>query len=215
MAKRKPFHNPFRELRLELPRQRPTPKPAPPPTAEPARRDPEAELFLRAVGEVVPVRSRVNVVAPPPREKPLYDPREDDEEALAELCELVAGTAPFDLAESDEYIEGAVASLDRRLLRRLRRGEYAIQGHLDLHGYSRKEAKRALLLFVEESRRQGKRCVLVIHGRGLHSKDQIPVLKEGMQVWLTKGRLGAQVLAFTTALPHDGGAGAVYVLLRR
>src|SRR5690606_39726930 len=59
--------------------------------------------------------------------------------SLAELCELVAGTAPFDLAESDEYIEGAVASLDRRLLRRLRRGEYAIQGHLDLHGYSRKE----------------------------------------------------------------------------
>jgi DNA-nicking Smr family endonuclease len=167
------------------------------------------------VGEVVPVRSRVNVVAQAPLPKPIRTPWNEEEEVMAELCELVAGTAPFDLADSDEYIEGAVASLDRRLLRRLRRGEYAIQGHLDLHGFGRREAKRALLLFLEESRRLGKRCVLVIHGKGLHSKDQIPVLKEGMQVWLTKGRLGGQVLAFTTAQPHDGGAGAIYVLLRR
>ena len=57
--------------------------------------------------------------------------------------------------------------------------------------------------------------MLVVTGRGLHSKDQLPVLKEGVQQWLTRGRATKQVLGFCTARPKDGGAGAVYVLLRR
>ena len=63
--------------------------------------------------------------------------------------------------------------------------------------------------------RDGYRCVLVVHGRGLNSKDQIPVLKEHMKSWLARGRTGRHVLAFTSARQHDGGAGALYVLLRR
>jgi DNA-nicking Smr family endonuclease len=57
--------------------------------------------------------------------------------------------------------------------------------------------------------------VLIIHGRGHNSREGIPVLKERLQVWLTRGRIGRHVLAFATARPQDGGAGAVYVLLRR
>jgi DNA-nicking Smr family endonuclease len=57
--------------------------------------------------------------------------------------------------------------------------------------------------------------VLVVHGRGLHSKDQIPILKESVQAWLSQGRLAKGVLAFSSARPADGGVGAVYVLLRR
>ncbi|HLV60426.1 MAG TPA: Smr/MutS family protein [Fredinandcohnia sp.] len=217
MAKKEPFNNPFRHLRLpEAPARTP---PAPPPAAAPAPKPPpddEAHLFLRAVGDVKPLRRGPDRVAAGPK-RPAVVPRilDEEEEALAELCELVAGNAPFDIADSDEFIEGAVASLDRRILRRLRAGEYAIQGILDLHGLTRTEAREALIRFVEKSRGEGKRCVLVIHGRGLHSKDQIPVLKEGVQQWLTRGRLSGQVLAFATARPHDGGAGAVYVLLRR
>ena len=63
--------------------------------------------------------------------------------------------------------------------------------------------------------RSGKRCVLIVHGRGLNSPDQIPVLKESLRVWLGQKRTGKTVLAFATARPQDGGAGAVYVLLRR
>lgn len=214
MAKQKPFYNPFRELKLELPKKPAKAEPPPPKKVEPEA-SPEAELFLRAVGEVEPVRKGAERVVSRPTRPPVARVVDDEEEALAELFELVAGNAPFDIADSDEYVEGAVSSLDRRILRRLRRGEYSIQGSLDLHGLTRVEAKEALIRFIEKSRWEGKRCVLVIHGRGLHSKDQIPVLKEGVQRWLTRGRLGSQVLAFATARPHDGGAGAVYVLLRR
>ena len=63
--------------------------------------------------------------------------------------------------------------------------------------------------------RGGKRCVLLVHGRGLHSPDQLPVLKEALLGWLAGGRFGRLVLAFCSARPADGGAGALYVLLRR
>jgi DNA-nicking Smr family endonuclease len=57
--------------------------------------------------------------------------------------------------------------------------------------------------------------VLIVPGRGQHSRDQVPVLKEKLRAWLCRGRIGRAVLAFTSARPVDGGTGAVYVLLRR
>ncbi len=68
---------------------------------------------------------------------------------------------------------------------------------------------------MTHSRQQGKRCVLVVHGRGLHSKDQVPVLKDALKRWMGTARFARHVLAFATARPHDGGAGAVYVLLKK
>src|SRR5207249_10792062 len=71
-----------------------------------------------------------------------------------------------------------ICGLDPRVVKRLRRGEFALQGHVDLHGLLKGEAKSELEAFLARSRQQGKRCVLVVHGRGLHSKDQVPVLKD-------------------------------------
>ena len=113
---------------------------------------------------------------------------------MTQLCELVAGSGPFDLVDSDEYVEGAVGGLDARILKRLRRGDYAFQAYLDLHGLTRSEAREELEAFVEGSRRKGHRCVLVVHGRGLHSKDNIPVLKESVQLWLSAPILSQSVL---------------------
>jgi DNA-nicking Smr family endonuclease len=186
----------------------------PPPKELPPRADDEAAQFLAAVGEVRPVKRGAERVEPEKRSS--LPPRTDeDAEVLAQLSELVAGDAPFDLADSDEFIEGHLPSLDPRLLGKLRSGELAVQGHVDLHGLTREEAKHALERFLLASRQAGRHCVLVVHGRGLHSEDQIPVLKTSVQLWLTRGRIARWVLAFTTARPHDGGAGAVYVLLRR
>jgi DNA-nicking Smr family endonuclease len=166
------------------------------------------------VGEVQPVKRGAHRVEP--EKKSALPPRTDeDAEVLAQLSELVAGEAPFDLSDSDEFIEGHLPALDPRLLRKLRAGEIALQGHVDLHGLTREEAKGALERFLLAARHDGKRCVLVVHGRGLHSRDQIPVLKASVQLWLTRGRIARWVLAFSTARPHDGGSGAVYVLLRR
>lgn len=214
----KPFHNPFQGLKLEkvpgpAPARPPQREPPPPPAPVP---EDDTSLFLDAVGEVSPVRGGPEL-APrgPPSPDRLRRQQSEDEEVFVQLTELVAGDGAFDLADSDEFIEGAVAGLDRKILRRLRAGDYAVQAHLDLHGLTRSEARAETVRFVEQARRRGHRCVLVVHGRGLHSKDQIPVLKESLQVWLSRGRIGKQVLAFATARPHDGGAGAVYVLLRR
>jgi DNA-nicking Smr family endonuclease len=149
---------------------------------------------------------------PPAATGAVWDP---DLEAVDALRALISGDAPFDVADSDEYVEGRVAGLDQTLVAKLRRGEFAVQGHVDLHGMTRAEAKAAVDDFLRRSRQAGKRCVLVVHGRGTHSKDQLPVLKEALKTWLSTNRFGRHVLAFATARPADGGAGAIYVLLRR
>ncbi len=217
-GKDKPFHNPFGKLR-ELRKQADAP-PRPPPRAEPpppppARESSDVELWETAVQGVRPVKDRDKHTAPPaprPHAGEFWHP---DLDALRALEALVSGEAPFDLADSDEFIEGRVPGLDPGIVRRLRRGEFAVQGHIDLHGMTREEAKGAVDAFLRQARRAGKRCVLLVHGRGIHSKDQVPILKDALRTWLATARFGRHVLAFATARPVDGGAGAIYVLLRR
>lgn len=139
----------------------------------------------------------------------------EDAEVLAQLADLVAGVAAFDITLSDEYVEGVVTGLDLRLLQRLRRGEFAYQDYVDLHGLNVEQAKARVDEFLTAAVRTGKRCVLIVHGRGKNSKDQVPVLKTRVTEWLARGRWSRVVLAFCSARLCDGGTGALYVLLRR
>lgn len=212
----KPFNNPFAALKLQTKPGEKKPAPAPPP--RPAQRPPATEederaLFLASVGEVAQVRGPGRVG--PQREAPPLPalPLEEDD-VLTQLSELVAGEGRLETASADGLLEGAVAGLDRRIVQKLRRGEYPVEASLDLHGLTRAEAQAELERFLSRARRETRRCVRVVHGRGLHS-PAAPVLKEGVGRWLSEGRLSRWVLAFTAALPQDGGAGAVYVLLRR
>jgi DNA-nicking Smr family endonuclease len=209
------FNMPFKGLKLDAPPP-PAPKGPPPKPPEPKRPPPspteEEELFAQAMAGVERLKNRGTAPDPTAPEIRVID---DEAEALAQLAELVSGQGEFDISDSDEFIEGSAPDLDRRVLRALKRGDYAVQGRLDLHGMTRVEAREAVEQFLTNSRRDGKRCVLLVHGRGLNSKDQIPVLKEQLKVWLNRGRIARGVLAFATARPHDGGAGALYVLLRR
>lgn len=217
-ADKKPFHNPFGKLK-ELRKKAETPVVPPrpvPPSPPPPRPEPtDADLWAAAIAGARPVEERNKVVVPAPPRVPAPGFWHPDLDALKELEALVSGEAPFDIADSDEYIEGRVSGLDPALVRKLRRGEFSVQAHLDLHGKSRSEAKGEVDAFLRRSREQGKRCVLLVHGRGLHSKDQVPVLKEALRSWLATARFGRHVLAFATARPADGGAGAIYVLLRK
>ncbi|HET6922789.1 MAG TPA: Smr/MutS family protein [Anaeromyxobacteraceae bacterium] len=210
---RKPFNNPFGKVRLDPPPRAAPPSPAPPPAAGPPPSD--EELWAREVAGARPLEERDRRVGPriPRRRTEAF--HHPDLEALRELEALVSGEAPFDIADTDEYVEGHVSGLDPALVRKLRRGEYSVQGHADLHGLTREEARREVRRFLEDSRRRGRRCVLLVHGRGLHSEEQVPVLKEALRAWLATARFGRHVLAFATARPQDGGAGALYVLLRR
>jgi DNA-nicking Smr family endonuclease len=189
--------------------------PPPPPKAKKAPKVSEADeaaLFYSAMDGVKQLTDRGEAPAPNPRLPEIID---ENAEALAQLSELVAGQGDFDFSGTDESIEGAGPGIDRNLLRALRRGDFSIQGRLDLHGMTQAQAREAVERFLSDSRRAKKRCVLIVHGRGLNSRDQIPVLKEGLKAWLSQKRIGNMVLAFATARPQDGGAGAVYVLLRR
>ncbi|MFQ5458659.1 MAG: Smr/MutS family protein, partial [Myxococcota bacterium] len=171
----------------------------------------DAALFDEAMAGVTPLGNRDNRRAPASGKAPSGEPADPD----ATLAKLVSGDVPFDIADTEEYVEGHVAGFDHHVLRKLRRGEYAVQAHLDLHHMSRQEARAAVERFVTRSLVAGHRCVLIVHGRGHHSPDRIPVLKNVLRAWLSRGRIGRAVLAFTSAQPVDGGAGAIYVLLRR
>jgi DNA-nicking Smr family endonuclease len=213
-----PLNAPFAELA-----KRARARTAPPPpvrAARPALPEPpapadEQQLFARAMEGVAPLpRGAVRVGGPPPAASP-RPPVGEEAEALAVLSDLVDGTRAFDVSDTREYVEGAIVGLDPRVLRRLRRGDFAWQDHLDLHGMTADQARPAVDAFLLRAVRAGHRCILIVHGRGLNSKDQTPVLKEKLKSWLARGRAAQIVLAFTTARPVDGGAGALYVLLRR
>ena len=120
----------------------------------------------------------------------------------------------FEIRHLGERVEGLARGIDRQHLLRLRKGEWTIERRIDLHGLTAAEARRELASELQDSIAAGVRCVLVIHGRGLHSESG-PVLREGVLTWLTAKPLAARVMAFASALPRDGGPGASYVLLRR
>jgi DNA-nicking Smr family endonuclease len=230
------FHTPFDELKARLrdvgrvppsppPPPLPTPLPAPQPAPVPrpqapslsdARMQRERALFLAEMTGVKPLpqdrRGRV--------EKHRQEPQRVQDlgaeaEALADLQDLVDGRGAFAIQYTDEYMEGVAPGVDRRLAQRLHRGDFAVQAHLDLHGYTVEEAKSLVDRFLTVAYMSRRRCVRLVHGRGHNSRDNRPVLKEQVQFWLSHGRLSRLVLAFATAPAADGGAGAVYVLLRR
>lgn len=173
----------------------------------------DEEFFAAEMRGVKPLGEKNYV--PAAREAEIPAKIDDETEALIELADLVAGAANFDFNDSSEYIEGIAVGLDKRLLKKLRQGLFAVQAHLDLHGRSRIEARELVEKFIIESRQQRRRTVLIIHGRGLNSKDNIPVLKENLKTWLAYGKIARSVLAFCSAQANDGGTGAVYVLLRK
>jgi DNA-nicking Smr family endonuclease len=114
-----------------------------------------------------------------------------------------------------EQVEGRSPGADDALLRRLRNGEYPPEERVDLHGMPAEAAKRTVQETLKRVWFRGGRCFLVIHGRGLHSEDGSPVLKELLIEWLGQPPLVERVIAFTSARGRDGGVGATYVLLRR
>jgi DNA-nicking Smr family endonuclease len=111
-----------------------------------------------------------------------------------------------------EISHGRAAGIDRRSAEKLRRGRLPIEGRLDLHGMTQAAAVDKLAAFIERAEAAGKRCVLVITGKGLASGG---ILRDQVPRWLNQAPNRARVLAFDYAQPQHGGAGALYVLLKR
>lgn len=120
---------------------------------------------------------------------------------------------------------GRLAGVDRRTAERLRRGQYPIDARLDLHGMTQAQAHQTLTLFVRQCHAAGKRCLLVITGKGGRVRQSADgpfvnpeppgILKRRVPEWLKQTDLAPLVLATAAATPGHGGHGALYVLLRR
>lgn len=172
--------------------------------------DEERRLFRDAMAEVSPLDTDRRAPDDAPRPDPRALQREADEAAARKA--LASGDWDDPEADLAEELSHARPGIQDRVLKRLRRGRYAMQAELDLHGLSRAEAGRELAAFLNDCRSRGLTGVRIIHGKGRRSANEGPVLKPAVAGWL---RQRAEVLAFCTARPVDGGAGAMYVLLAR
>ncbi|MEJ2121767.1 MAG: Smr/MutS family protein [Alphaproteobacteria bacterium] len=138
-----------------------------------------------------------------------------------------APNAPPKPPKPPELRPGDAKGLDRRTAERLRRGQFPIEARIDLHGQTQAEAHRALIAFVTGSHKAGRRCVLVITGKGgppgarrdsgegVMPDRERGILRRAVPRWLNEPDLRPLILSFAQAQPAHGGAGAVYVLLRR
>jgi DNA-nicking Smr family endonuclease len=170
----------------------------------------DRSLFRQAVADAKPLAHHGKVLrknaAPPPY--PVQS-HLDEHEALRES--LGAEWTAEDWLESGDEPNFLRPGLSRQVLRKLRDGTWVIQRQLDLHGLDRHEAREALADFLANCVKRGVRCVRVIHGKGLGSKNREPVLKAKVKYWLTRRE---EVLAYCQARPVDGGSGALVVLLK-
>jgi DNA-nicking Smr family endonuclease len=151
--------------------------------------------------------------APAPAATPL--PLDADEDDGAYLRKFLSGEVEFELEYTDEFMYGYVRGLDIKTFQQLKAGSLSVAARLDLHGMTSAQARENLLFFIRESYLQGHRCVLVVTGRGINSPGGQSVLRRETETWLTHEPLKRVVLAFCTAQAKDGGAGAIYVLLRK
>ncbi len=171
--------------------------------------DEDAKLFRRSLDGVRRLRhDRVE----PHRRKPRPYPAKHLEDEARVLEEMMSDDFVPEDMETGEHLFYARPGLQQRLLRKLRRGQFRIDDEIDLHGLSVTEARSALAGFLRDCRERDRRCVRIIHGKGLRSAHRGPVLKQMLNKWLP---LRDEILAFSSAIPVDGGTGALYVLLRR
>jgi DNA-nicking Smr family endonuclease len=170
----------------------------------------DAALFRAAVGDTVPLRApdrRVDAgrPAPPVPVQSLLD----EHSALAESRSGPLGAEA--VLEAEDEASFLREGLSGQVLRKLRRGHWVVQDDLDLHGLTRAEAREAVAGFLRESVRRARRCVRIVHGKGLGSRNREPVLKGKVRAWLVQRE---EVLAFCQAPAVQGGSGAVLVLLK-
>lgn len=169
----------------------------------------ERKLFRDTLG---PIKRLDHDGVVHPRRRPPPFPsqtRRSEQRVLLDMLSLEYD--PADLETGEEMVF-ARPGVPRRVLRKLRRGQYSVEAQLDLHGLTAAESREELSVFLRQSARFGSACVRIVHGKGLGSPGGRPILKVKLNHWL---RQRDEVLAFCSARPADGGTGAIYVLLRR
>lgn len=158
-------------------------------------------LFEAALGEVkrLPRESEAESAADPPAQRRNKPP---------------PASSPVPYRPGPELEPGSAVGVDARAVARLRRGQMRPEARLDLHGHTLDQANRALAGFIDRAAHDGRRCVLVITGKGDIGRTGGTIRSEFPR-WLNQPSLRPRILAFAEAQPRDGGGGAFYVLLRK
>jgi DNA-nicking Smr family endonuclease len=172
--------------------------------------DPELAAFHAAMAGVQPLPDRNRAELDPQRPAPQARQFQADEQAALHesLFGLIALQDRLEGGDEPLYLRHGIP---QNVLRDLRRGRWVIQDEIDLHGCNRDEARERLAQFLAQCLHQGKRCIRVIHGKGHGSPQKLSVLRQLVRGWLMQRQ---EILAYCQARPHDGGEGALMVLLR-
>ena len=183
-----------------------------PPVTPPTSQSDDDALFREemAADGVLPIVATPRASLQRPKPKPVATQRERDEAAVP--AELLKDTSGWDAdIDTGDLISFLRQGLPGDILRKLKRGHWAVQATLDLHGLSLTGARGELAQFLAFARHGGARCVRIIHGKGTRSANGIPLIRNKVRLSLSQRE---EVLAFCDAPPADGGSGAVVVLLR-
>jgi DNA-nicking Smr family endonuclease len=172
-------------------------------------KDDDDDLFREAMRDVRRLRAPERVIATPKPPAAARFRRADEQAVLQESLNVPEDAAA--LLGTGEEIGFRRPHVPEPVLTKLRRGQYAVDAEIDLHGLNAAQAKHALRDFIVEAIGRQWRCVRVVHGKGRRSGPRGPVLKPIVCHWLQRSN---HVLAFGSARPVDGGSGALYVLLK-
>lgn len=176
------------------------------------RLDPdEAELWERIAADIEPLN--------PHKRNKLIETEPDpsvSKNKIKKKCQIDQRSLDKGTAMALGRPRNPNANIDKRTLERLKRGKMNIEARLDLHGHTQESAHRALDAFIEAAYDAGRRCVLVITGKGLRGEEgRRGVLREKVPQWLSGSRLSPMIVSWQSAQPRDGGEGALYILIRR
>lgn len=171
--------------------------------------DDDLNLWRQVTKDAKPLKDRPT----PDRKAPVAAPEPSQPEAKAAPRRAPVRREEPPAPPAPNLTPGALADVDKRTAERLKRGKLPIEGRLDLHGHRQEEARGELAEFLADAQAAGKRCVLVITGKGPGREGG--VLRQNLPQWLNHPANRARVVAFAPAQPKDGGHGAYYLLLRR
>lgn len=169
--------------------------------------DDDKELFRKAMKDVTPLHDKGKASHAPKRKKVQQRAKLQDTVQHHPISDQIS-----EQVSAEQRLSFARSGFSKQRLLSLKRGDYPAEARLDLHKMTIDHARTALQEFLHQAKTDGLRSLLIIHGKGTHSRQAYPAIKNAVNSWLQQI---PDVLAFTSATAQDGGTGALYVLLKR
>lgn len=170
--------------------------------------DDSENLWQHVIKDVRPLKNKTGIVPIEEAGKPKSAPPQQSSDVVRPVSVKVDQLA-------------MTGGLDRRTEQKFKQGKMPIEGRLDLHGLTLEEAHQEVRKFIRLHYQSGKRCVLIITGKGEASEQGAwyegsrGQIRRNFKHWLDDTDLKPLILSVSAARRDHGGGGAFYVLLRR